>query len=195
MYRDGLAIALLIRRPLRIATFAGIRLGVHLVGDHLTGMALPAEAMKSKRPFGAAFPASLLAPLQRYLDAYRPYLLSRAGYVSGELGGGPTAYAVETALWISSEGRPVDPGAFSKSIARRTRVAFGRSLTPHLFRDASVTTLVRDAPASALLTKSILGHASIDTTNDHYNQAQMIESSRRYAEIVASLIGQSEGAN
>jgi integrase/recombinase XerC len=154
-----------------------------LVGDGLNKITFRVTEMKSKRPFEAAFPGHLQRPLYRYLEHYRPYLLSLAS-ASNVLGAPLTQ---ETALWISSEGRAVDPGAFSKSITRRTLAAFGRNLTPHFFRDASVTTLIRDAPDSALLTKTVLGHGSIDITYNHYNQAQMIESSRRHANLVAAL--------
>lgn len=194
MYRDGLAIALLIRRPLRIGTFASIKLGLHLVGDHLTGMAIPGKVMKSKRAFTAAFPAALRQSLERYLQVYRPYLLSLRTPSASSSCSQTYAASDESSLWISRGGGPIDVGAFSKSIARRTRKKFGRDMTPHLFRDAAVTTLVRDAPGSALLTKTVLGHISIDITNDHYNQAQMIESARRYAEIVEGLIVRFEGA-
>ena len=187
MFRDGLAIALLIRRPLRLRNFSNMKMHTHLVGEGFTRIVFSAAEMKGKRPFEAAFPANLQGALHRYLNAYRPHLLSLHAQ-----DGSP---GVEMALWISSEGRAVDPGAFSKSIARRTRAAFGRDLTPHLFRDASVTTLIRDAPASALLTKTILSHSSIDVTFDHYNQAQMVESSRRYAEVVAALQQKEQGAD
>ena len=74
------------------------------------------------------------------------------------------------------------------AIKKRTRTAFGQDLTPHLFRDASVTTLVRDAPASAQLTKGILGHSTIETTNKHYNQAKMVDASRRHTNLMEQLI-------
>jgi integrase/recombinase XerC len=186
MFRDGLAIALLIRRPLRLRNFANMKMHTHLVGERFTRITFSAAEMKGKRPFEAAFPANLQNALHRYLKAYRPHLLSY------DQEGSP---GVDMALWISSEGRAVDPGAFSKAIAKRTRAAFGRDLTPHLFRDASVTTLIRDAPASALLTKTILGHSSIDVTFNHYNQAQMVESSRRYAEVMADLQQKGQGAD
>ena len=159
--------------------FANMKLHTHLVGEGFTRITFSAAEMKGKRPFEAAFPANLQGALHRYLKAYRPHLLSLHAH-EGTAG-------AELALWISSEGRAVDLGAFSKSIGKRTRVAFGRPLTPHLFRDASVTTLVRDAPASALLTRTILSHSSIDVTFEHYIQAHMVESSRRYADMVSVL--------
>jgi hypothetical protein len=184
LFRDGFAIALLIRRPFRLRNFAGIRIHIHLVGDGLGMMAFSSTEMKSKRSFEVAFPENLRDSLRRYLEVYRPFLLRMDSRQQNC-----------DALWISREGRAVDAGAFSKSIARRTKVAFGRDLTPHLFRDASVTTLVRDAPASALLTKTILGHSSIDVTNKHYNQALMIDSSRRYADVVETVCHRFDGVN
>ena len=74
------------------------------------------------------------------------------------------------------------------AIRRRTREAFGAPIPPHWFRDATVTMLVRDAPASARLTSSVLGHASPEMANRHYNQALMIESGRRHARLIESLI-------
>jgi len=194
MFRDGLAIAFLIRRPLRLRNFARIRIGIHLVGDPVR-IAFPGKEMKSRRPFEAAFPPNLRQFLQRYLQVYRPHLLSMAPSRTKTARTTIAKVSPETALWISREGRPIDDGAFSKSISRRTRIAFKRNLTPHLFRDASVTTLVRDAPSSALLTKTILGHANIDITNNYYNQAQMIESSRRYADVVEALKHTFDGAH
>lgn len=195
MFRDGFAIAFLIRRPLRLRNFADIKLHTHLVGENFSRITFLAAEMKGKRPFEAAFPPNLQQSLNHYLQVYRPYLLSLAAGSSTSAATSEGSPAIEPALWISREGRAVDPGALSKSIARRTRAAFGRDLTPHLFRDASVTTLIRDAPASALLTKTILSHSSIDVTFDHYNQAQMVESSRRYAEVVAALQRKGQGAD
>ena len=68
------------------------------------------------------------------------------------------------------------------AIRRRTREAFGAPIPPHWFRDAAVTFLVRDEPASARLAGSILGHSSPEIANRHYNQALMIDSARRHVE-------------
>ena len=193
MFRDGLAIALMIRRPLRISTFSGLRCGVHLVGEPYRHLVISGCDMKNGRAFGAAFPENLHQPLERYLALYRPYLLSLRATTIALAEKGLPVEDEETALWISRKGHAIDPGAFSRSIAKRTREAFGRDLSPHLFRDAAVTTLVRKSPGSALLTKAILGHSSVDITNDNYNQAQMIESSSRYGALVEALTRNLEG--
>ena len=180
MYRDGLMIATMIRRPLRLANFASLTLGVSLL-LHKKGatLVLPPEEMKGKRPFEAKFPPNLAAALKTYLEVYRPYLLSLQHEETSE----PV-----TGLWISNEGRAMADQSIRNAIKKRTRTAFGQDLTPHLFRDASVTTLVRDAPASALITKAILGHSTIETTNKYYNQGKMVDVSRRHTNLMEQLI-------
>lgn len=181
-YRDGLMIALLIRRPFRLKNFAELTLDEELVW--IAGcprLVFTAGQMKGKRPLEAPFPEPLLNELRHYLDVHRPFLLSLSRSART---GGP-----ERALWISREGRRLAEGSLRTAIKKRTRARFGQDLTPHLFRDASVTSLVRDEPASARLTRVILGHASIDTTNRHYNQARMVETSIRHSALLDDLFG------
>ena len=137
------------------------------------------DEMKGKRPFEADFPPALLAPLNFFLDVYRPYLLTLGSEGLPDAAG---------RLWISNEGRPMDDQSIRNAIKKRTRQAFGRDLTPHLFRDASVTSLIRDAPSSARLAKSILSHQTLEMTNKFYNQAQMVETSRRHAQLIEQLL-------
>jgi hypothetical protein len=53
-----------------------------------------------------------------------------------------------SALWISRDGTELTPISLHYAIRRRTREAFGAPIPPHWFRDAEVTLLARDAPAS-----------------------------------------------
>jgi integrase len=179
-FRDGLMIALLIHRLLRIRNFASLTIGKNLVieGDGAS-FAFQASEMKSKRPMDVVFPKSLFSSLKRYIDYYRPILLSESGKAKGLL---------TNALWISRDGTQLAEISLHYAIRRRTREAFGAPIPPHWFRDAGVTLLVRDAPASARLTSSILGHASPEIASRHYNQALMIDSARRHAKVIESLI-------
>lgn len=180
-YRDGLIIELLIHRPFRLKNFASITLGKELLlDDGGAQLVFTAEQTKGKRSEEAAFPAALIGPLRRYLSVYRPYLLGLASDQDKAQG--------ENALWISREGSRLAEVSLRNTVKRRTKARFGRDLTPHLFRDASVTSLVRDAPESALLTRGILMQSSIDITNRHYNQACMIHSSRRHSDLLGELI-------
>ena len=76
-YRDGLMIALIASRPLRLRNFASIVFGVHLVQQ--SGgwwLQFPATGMKAKRPYEVAFPAALVPELEHYLAVHRPVLLA-----------------------------------------------------------------------------------------------------------------------
>jgi integrase/recombinase XerD len=177
-FRDGLMIALLIRRPFRIKNF--VSLGKSLLYDgEAARFAFPASETKSKRPVDAAFPKPLMSALKRYVDTYRPILLSESGKAKG---------LVTDALWISRDGTELVEVSLHNAIRRRTREAFGAPIPPHWFRDAAVTFLVRDEPASARLAGSILGHSSPEIANRHYNQALMIDSARRHVSVIESLI-------
>jgi integrase/recombinase XerD len=179
-FRDGLMIALLIRRPFRIKNFVSLTIGENLVIEgERASFAFEASEMKSKRPMDVSFPESLFSALKRYLEYYRTILLSESGKAKG---------LMTNALWISRDGTVLHEGSLHNAIRRRTREAFGLALPPHWFRDAAVTLLVRDEPASARLTSSILGHASPEIANRHYNQALMIDSARRHGSVIASLI-------
>jgi integrase/recombinase XerD len=182
-YRDGLMIALLIRRPLRIKNFVALTLGDNLVVDvgH-ANLAFEAKAMKGKRPMESSFPAFLFPYLQRYLDHYRPILLTASAKAKG---------ISSNKLWISRDGTELVEISLHEAIRRRTKAAFGKPVPPHWFRDSCVTTLVRDEPASARLSGSVLGHTSPDIANTHYNSACMIDSARRHINVIDQWRGAS----
>jgi integrase len=185
-FRDGLMIALLIHRPFRIKNFVSLAIGETLmIEDGAACFAFPASEMKGKRPVDVAFPRSLMLALERYVGHYRPILLTESGKAKG---------LVTNALWISRDGTELAEISLRNAIRRRTREAFGPAIPPHWFRDAAVTLLVRDEPASARLSSSILGHSSPEIANRHYNQALMIDSARRHARVIEALIGNDDGA-
>lgn len=183
MFRDGIAIALLIHRPLRMKNFVALKLGKHLLGPSgVDEIVIAGAEMKNGTPFEASIPDHLKAPLLRYLAVHRPTLLARAN-----LFGQARPASEPTELWISSEGRPIDQGAFSRRIKRRCLERLGADLTPHLFRDVAVTSLIVDSPESARLSKSVLGHNDPHTAEKHYNQASMLLASRRYGAMLEHL--------
>lgn len=179
MYRNGLMITLLARRPFRLMNFAALTLGTSLVlADESGALIFSPDGTKGKRAIDLPFPDTLWRELQIYLNIYRPYLLTLQQVTPS----GPV-----DALWISNEGSGMVDGSIRVAIRKQTAAAYGKHLWPHLFRDCAVTTLVRDAPASARLSRDILFHTSIDMTNAHYNQAQMIDTSRRHMAMMERL--------
>lgn len=187
MFRDGLMIALLIRRPFRLKNFASLTLGTNLILHSSSATLLfLADEMKGKRAFEVAFPQDYFEALQTYLNIYRPYLLTLT-HKDDDATRQRNECGQNNALWVSNEGRALTDASLRNVIRKRTKAEFGIDMTPHLFRDASVTTLIRYAPESARITRSILGHTTIDITNAHYNQARMIETSRRHTHLIETL--------
>lgn len=178
-YRDGLIIALLAYRPLRIKNFAALCLGQHLVQKSSRfWLLVSAQETKARIPYEVAFPDALVGALRRYLDRHRPVLLR------GEHGGEP---AQTDSLWISEIATQLDPQALATRISKHTRAAFGMSLPPHWFRDAAATTLAVQDPQHVRDARHVLGHASLATTERHYIQAYSLHASRRHQEMLARL--------
>lgn len=178
-YRDGLMIALLAYRPLRMKNFAALHLGRHLIqkGGRFW-LLLSARETKARIPYEAGFPDALVAFLQHYLDHHRPVLLR------GEHNGEP---AQSDALWISEIGTQLDQGAVATRIRKHTRAAFGASLPPHWFRDAAATALAVEDPTHVRDARHVLGHASLATTERHYNQACSLQASLQHQTMLAGL--------
>ena len=180
MYRDGLMVALLIRRPFRIKNFYSLSIGTNFrIEDAGITFDFQACEMKGKRSMTVPFPANLLPHLKRYIDNYRPILLGTSAKSTNE----PT-----DALWVSRDGTALTQGPLRVAIYKRTEQEFGVRIPPHWFRDAAVTTLIRDKPESAKLTGAILGHTDHTIVQKHYNQSQMIDASRRHYQTICDLL-------
>lgn len=179
MYRDGFMSALLIHRPIRLSNFHALRMNESLViQESAAAIAFDSDQTKTHRPIEAPFPEALHDALTRYIENYRPVLLTASKKAKG----------LETdALWISRDGTELAKISLHNAIRRRTQDAFGAPLPPHWFRDASVTTLVRDAPESARLTMGLLGHSSPEIGEKHYNQALHIDSTSKHSADMEKL--------
>lgn len=172
-FRDGLMIALLAARPLRISNLASIRLGRHLIRQG-AGWALLFEPheMKNRRPFEIAFPQGLEAALDRYLQTWRPALLQDT----------------ETDhLWITQYGGPMNSKAANARVTKVTLRAMGKSINPHLFRDCAATSIALEDPEHVHIIASILGHSSLAMAEKHYNQAQSIEAGREHQRLIQDI--------
>jgi site-specific recombinase XerC len=176
LFRDGLMIALLAYCPVRLSNLAMITFGRHLF-CRTSGYDLyfSRDEVKWGLPFERRVPADLAAGFNRYLDHYRPVLLTYGGLQS------PRA---SDALWISRKGTALHYRTIRGRIKEHTRVAFGQHLWPHLFRDCATTFVATEDPQHVRMVKSLLGHRKMRTSEKSYNQARSLEASRRYHRIV-----------
>ena len=72
-------------------------------------------------------------------------------------------------------------------VIRRTRYAFGKSISPHLFRDCAATSIAIEDPEHVRITANILGHTSLTTSERHYNQAHMLAAGRTMQQSLLEL--------
>lgn len=173
MYRDGLVIAFLAYRPIRLENLTSIVLGRHLVQDG-DGWLCHFEAgeMKDNQPLAFSFPDRLVPYLETYRYLYRPRLLNGNDFPN---------------LWISTRGTPMSEQAIYLNTCRMTEELFGQRVNPHLFRDCAASALATDDPEHILAIARILGHKSIETTTRHYNQSQMTAAGEILHEVLAGL--------
>ena len=180
LFRDGLIIALLCRRPLRIRNLADLALGENLFLDpDGIGIAFGAGAMKGNRPLDVPFPPDLVPSLEHYLEEVRPVLLTTSAKAPGT--------PIDD-LWVSRDGTALCEVSLHKAIRRRTDEAFGDAIPPHWFRDAAATFVALKAPAAASIIRDVLGHSSVDVATRRYNHAGTAAAARRYSDLLAGLL-------
>lgn len=114
LFRDGLLIALLAMRPLRVRSLLSMQIGTHLLKSSAGWMIeIPGEDTKNKRSLSYPFPLDLVPALERYLDHHRP-LLAGAWYRGDR-------------LWLSFHYRPLGHRGLHTQICGSTRRIFGNA--------------------------------------------------------------------
>jgi integrase len=176
-YRDGLMIALLALRPLRLRNLTALTLGESLRRQgNGWWIVLSEEATKNRQPLELPFPDRLVLALEGYLDRVRPLLLE------GRIDQGPLQ-----ALWISLRATAMSPASVYEQITMRTAQAFGYPINPHLFCDCAATSMALADPSLVRAGAPLLGHASFATTERHYNLARAADAARGHQTVVQAL--------
>jgi integrase/recombinase XerD len=172
-YRDALIFMFLICRPIRLKNVTELRIGTHLINkDTQWDCHLAAEETKEKAPLSFTLPELIGPYLSEYLECYRPLLL---GGRQGDH------------LWISIRRTPMSKQAVYDGICKLTERVFDKHINPHLLRDCAASAMATDDPEHILAAARILGHASLQTTNRHYNQSQMTAAGNILHEVLADL--------
>ncbi len=156
-YRDGLIVALLAMRPLRMGNFLSVRLGVHLADRHgVPWLCFPGAETKNGLDLEFPFPPGLLGNLRHYVGAVRPRLLAAAKRDTGR-------------LWLSRTGSPLGRQTLYAMLKRRTGERFGKELGPHLFRDCLATSLALQEPDLGWAIPYMLGHRNPESAERNYS--------------------------
>jgi site-specific recombinase XerD len=172
-YRDGLVIALLAARPIRLKNFAAIEIDRHLVRvDNTYWLRFDADEVKNRKHIEVQIPDILTPHIERYCTVHRPMLLRTSKL---------------DRLWISRLGAPLSDSVIRYHVKNRTREAFGCPITPHLFRDCAATSVAIEDPDHVRIAMNILGHHSLATTQRHYDQSRMLSAGRNYQSTLGNL--------
>jgi site-specific recombinase XerD len=175
LYRDGLIIALLGARPVRRRNLASIEIGRHLsrVEDRYW-MHFDAHETKTGQPIDVPLPPDLTERVDRYLACYRRHLVGKA----------------ETdRLWVSERATPLAANTIAHQVMKRTADAWGQPVCLHRFRDALATSVAIDDPDHVRMAATLLGHASLRTTQRYYDHSRMLAAGRRYQDRITRLRG------
>jgi len=177
-YRDGLMIAMLAARPLRIRNFSVIELGRHLVHD--TGgywLRFQPDETKTGVEIDVPVPPELSVWIDGYLNNHWPVLVANS----------KKKHPKSRAMWMSLRGTPMGEAAVRLQIKTRTKAAFGHAVWPHLFRDCAATSMAVEDPDNVRLAAGLLGHNTFATTEKHYILAQTLQSGRIYQRAIQNL--------
>jgi site-specific recombinase XerD len=174
-YRDALIIAFLATRPLRIANLAAIELGRHLRKVEETyWCSFDGSEMKDRQPLEFPVPRFLTVWFDRYLDRHRPLLLRDSD---------------SPRLWITIRATPMVENTIYCRVTATTKHLFDRRINPHLFRDCVATFIAEEAPEQVNIIARILGHETLKTSEEHYNQAGTRRAQERYLEVLERACG------
>jgi integrase len=179
LFRDGLIIALLALRPLRRRNMAELTLGRDVISEAGKWMIVLCPALtKTHVALEYEWPETLIVALEGYLRVHRPVLRARHGRWKSPAG---------DRLWLSADGSPLTQMGFYDRVIYWTREAFGKSVNPHLARDAAATSMAVHDPVHVLLAAPLLGHRTFNTTERSYIRAQTLEAHRQFAAQLSEL--------
>jgi len=178
LYRDGMITALLAARPFRLANITQIELGRHLQarGEGYWLSFEPHET-KNNRPLTAPFPDDLVPYLEEYVAVYRPLLLRNENRKPQDA----------NRLWLSIWGKGLSENMVYRRTMKLTQERLGRAINPHAFRHAAATSIAFSDPEHVMVTKSILGHSTLASSEEFYNLAEETEATQRYHAHLAAL--------
>ena len=185
-FRDGLALAFLAMRPIRLKNLASIEIGRHMVwADPRWTCHFPAAETKEGRDLRFYLPEdeAFTWALSLYLAKYRPLLLQDPAQSQRPTG----------PLWVSLRKTRQSGQSIYWNTCRLSEAILGVRINPHLNRDCAASALSSDAPDYILAAARILGHSSLTTTIGHYEQSSMLAAGARLTEFILDLQAEGQG--
>ncbi|WP_170337399.1 site-specific integrase [Ruegeria arenilitoris] len=131
-------------------------MGTHDTSPDAFEVHLSAEDTKDKKERWFPLPKLLVQPMVSYLGIYRPILV------------GPKT---SNALWISQYGDPITANGLSRELPKAAKRLLGVKLRTHNSRHIAATSLAETDPENVNIIRDILGHATLDMSQKHYNRS------------------------
>ena len=175
LLRTAAQIMMLAYRAVRLKNFTQLRLGIEVVeeDDGRWKLDIPAEATKRGNEYDPYLPQRAVDLMLRYRARCSKPLVE--------------AYAEHDALWLFPDGCQQTARSICYHITEQTKKRFKRSMSPHLFRDAVVTTVADQLPEHVRMSPLLIGNRDQRCVEDHYNQAQRVIADRKYNSTLDDL--------
>lgn len=164
VFRDGLLVVLLARRPARISNVQSIRSGKELDLEAPEGrVSWTAEQTKNRANLSFCLTGELVDLLREWWEVYRPILVTdRAG----------------KSLWLSEKGGPLTVAGLRRAIAKRTNAELGKRIPPHLFRDCLASMIAYERPDRIDDVSALLGHRRPGSKDNYIAVAKSLVAQR-----------------
>ncbi|MBS0250975.1 MAG: tyrosine-type recombinase/integrase [Proteobacteria bacterium] len=176
-YRDGLMIAALAARPaLRRRNLCDLRIG-HSFHQTEIGFCVKLSGKDTKKGVRIEFqyPSWLNEAFDIYLREVRPVLHRRQANDAGW-------------LWIGRRGNRLPADNITTNFTNATERYLGRSISPHPVRDCAATDIALHDPLHVGITKDILGHKTLASSQEHYNQANNVNALSKLSAVLTAII-------
>jgi hypothetical protein len=165
-YGDGLMMAMLAAKPLRISTVTRTDIDVHLV--KIAGRyrwSFDALETKNAQPSRSELPERLTPYIDRWLDTFRPTLLKGSS---------------SPAMWISCYRGRMSTATLYARFCAATVQELGERINPHKVRKIVATSVAVSMPEEARIILQLLDHRSDAVAKRHYIIANSLSASARY---------------
>jgi integrase/recombinase XerD len=162
----ALQIMWLAYRPMRLKNFHQLRFKEEVkCVEGVWQLDIPKLATKRGNAYDPVLPARLVGLLECF----------RKRHVI-ELGGSPD----DGPLWMFGGDKQETARMIYYYICKETKKAFGKSMCPHLFRDAVMTTIASQMPEHVRMGMHLVGNRDQDCMADHYDQSLRVIADNRY---------------